>query len=226
MNSPKTDSLGFLKKLCGEEWLPLIAHHQQTYHFGKNELIIREGDPVKGIFILNKGRAKVISHLQTKEERILRLVNEQMVLGHRGLFLKKYTISCVALTPCDISFIPVNIFFDLYKANTKFSLYMLEFLVHELQDSEDQQFILTLDNVRQRIAYCLVKLVRTFGYENKKSTKLAFTLSRKDIPILGNTTYESVIRTLSAFEKENLIQCEGKHIIILNEAKLKDIAHT
>ena len=103
---------------------------------------------------------------------------------------------------------------------------MLEFLVHELQDSEDQQFILSIDNVRQRIAYCLVKLVRTFGYENKKSTKLAFTLSRKDIATLGNTTYESVIRTLSAFEKEKLIQCEGKHIIILDEAKLKAIAYT
>jgi CRP/FNR family transcriptional regulator len=63
--------------------------------------------------------------------------------------------------------------------------------------------------------------VHTFGYESKKSKQLSFTLSRKDIATLVNTTYESVIRTLSVFEKEGLIQCAGKNIIILDEKKLR-----
>jgi len=152
------------------------------------------------------------------------LANEQVIIGHRGLFLKNYAISVIALTPCDISFIPINLFFQLYKTNSRFTEFMLEFLIHELQESEEHQFILTLDNVKQRIAYCLVKLIRTFGFENKTSKQLSFTLSRKDIAILGNTTYESVIRTLSIFEKEKLIQCVGKHVVILNEGKLRMIA--
>ncbi len=214
---------GFFKKYCSEEWLPLIALHQQDLHFQKNEVIIKEGEPVVGIFILNKGKVKVASHFQTKEERILRLASGQVIVGHRGLFLKNYTISVVALTTCDISFIPINLFFQLYKANPAFNQFMLGFLIHELQESEEQQFILTIDNVKQRIAYCLIKLVRTFGYESNKSKQLSFTLSRKDIATLVNTTYESVIRTLSVFEKEKLIQCVGKNIVILNENRLKAI---
>jgi CRP-like cAMP-binding protein len=224
MHSKNINATEFFKQYCSEEWLPLIAHHQENLHIEKNGIIIREGNPVTGIYILNKGKVKVVSHSQTKEERILRLASEQMIFGHRGLFLKRYTISVVALTPCDISFIPINLFFKLYKTNPAFNQYILEFLIHELQESEEHQFILTLDNVRQRIAYCLVKLVRTFGYESKASKQLSFTLSRKDIAILGNTTYESVIRTLSIFEKEKLIQCVGKNIVILNENKLKLIA--
>lgn len=221
MVPPNTQMLDFFKKYCSEEWLPLIAYHQKHIHIEKNGIIIHESDPVTGIFILNKGKAKVVSHFQTKEERILRLACSQTIIGHRGLFKKNYPISAVALTACDISFIPVNLFFQLYKTNPAFSRFMLEFLVHELQESEEQQFILTIDNVRKRIAYCLVKLVRTFGYESKTSKQLVFTLSRKDIAILGNTTYESVIRTLSAFEKEKLIKCEGKNIVILDERKLQ-----
>ncbi|HET6991431.1 MAG TPA: Crp/Fnr family transcriptional regulator, partial [Bacteroidia bacterium] len=219
MNSPQTVTLDFFKKYCSEEWLPLISLHQENRYFEKNEVIIHEDDPVSGIYLLNKGKVKVTSHLQTKNERILRLANGQVIIGHRGLFLKNYTISAVALTSCDLSFIPINLFFQLYKSNPAFSQFMLEFLIHELQESEEQQFMLTIDNVRQRIAFCLVKLVRTFGYESKTSKQLSFTLTRKDIAVLGNTTYESVIRTLSAFEKEKLIQCVGKNIAILNENK-------
>lgn len=221
MISSNIQTLDFFRKYCSEEWLPLIAHHQKDLHIEKNGVIIHESDPVAGIFILNKGKVKVVSHFQTKEERILRLAVNQAILGHRGLFLKTYPISAVALTACDVSFIPVNLFFQLYKTNPAFNQFMFEFLVHELQESEEQQFILTIDNVRQRIAYCLVKLVRTFGYENKTSKQLAFTLSRKDIATLVNTTYETVIRTLSVFEKEKLIRCEGKNIVILNESKLR-----
>ncbi|CAN5862760.1 N/A [soil metagenome] len=223
MISPNTTMSRFFKKYCSEEWLPLIAHHQQDLHFEKKEIIIKEGEPVVGIFILNKGKVKVVSHFQTKEERILRLASGQVIIGHRGLFLKNYTISAVALTACDISFIPINLFFQLYKANPAFNQFMLGFLINELQESEELQFILTIDNVKQRIAYCLIKLVRTFGYESNKSKQLSFTLSRKDIATLVNTTYESVIRTLSVFEKEKLIQCVGKNIVILNENKLKAI---
>ncbi len=216
-------TLRFFKKYCSEEWLPLIALHQQDLHFEKNEVIIHEADPVAGIFILNKGKVKVVSHYQTKDERILRLASEQVIIGHRGLFLKNYTISAVALTTCEISFIPIKLFFQLYKANPAFNQFMFEFLIHELQESEEQQFILTIDNVKQRIAYCLIKLVRTFGYENKSSKQLSFTLSRKDIATLVNTTYESVIRTLSVFEKEKLILLAGKNILILNESKLTSL---
>lgn len=223
MNRINPHTLSFFKKYCSEEWLPLIAHHQQDLHIQKNEIIIREGEPVIGIFILNKGKVKVVSHFQTKEERILRLACEQVIIGHRGLFLKDYTISVIALTACDISFIPINLFFQLYKTNQAFNQFMLGFLIHELQESEEQQFILTIDNVKQRIAYCLIKLVRTFGYESKKSKQLSFTLSRKDIATLVNTTYESVIRTVSVFEKEKLIECVGKNIVILNESKLTAI---
>jgi CRP/FNR family transcriptional regulator len=223
MSPSNANTLSFLKKYCSEEWLALVAHHQRALHFEKNEVIIREGEPVLGIFILNKGKVKVVSHFQTREERILRLAGELVIIGHRGLFLDNYTISVIALTSCDLSFIPINLFFQLYKANPAFNQYMLEFLINELQESEEQQFILTIDNVRQRVAYCLIKLKRTFGYAGKTNKLLAFTLSRKDIATLANTTYESVIRTLSAFEKENLIQCVGKNIAIRNESKLKAI---
>lgn len=214
----------FFKQYCSEEWLPLIQHHQQIIDIKKNHAFVREGDPVEGIYVLLAGKVKVISHFYGHQEHIFRLVDDVQIVGHRSLFMKTFSISAVALTPATVAFIPITLFVRLYKANTAFSEFLIEFLVKELHESEEQQYMLTMDNVRQRVAYTLAKLIRKFGYENNIGGKLGYTLPKKDIACLCNTTYESVIRTLSAFEKEGIIQGEGKSIIILDETKLNSIA--
>lgn len=214
----------FFKQYCSEEWIPLIQHHMVISDVKKNHAFIHEGEPVAGMYLLISGKAKVVSHFYGKNEHIFRLASEMSIVGHRSLFLENYSISAIALIPCTVAFIPLSLFVRLYKANTAFSLFLLEFLTQELNESEEQQYMLTIDSVRRRVAYCLLKLVRTFGYDQERNTKLAFTLSRKDIATLCNTTYESVIRTLSALEKEKITASEGKTILILQEEKLRTIA--
>lgn len=216
----------FFRQYCTEEWLPLIQHHQQIIEVKKSHAFIREGDPVTGIYILLEGKVKVISHFYGQKEHIFRLVDGVQIIGHRSLFLKSFSISACALTPVVVSFIPMTLFVKLYKANTAFSEYLIEFLTKELHESEEQQYMLTMDNVRQRVAYSLSKLIRIFGYEKGGNGKLAYTLPKKDIAILCNTTYESVIRSLSAFEKEGIVRGDGKNIIILDERKLNAISAT
>jgi CRP/FNR family transcriptional regulator, cyclic AMP receptor protein len=190
MDQKENGAPAVFSRYCSPEWLPLIAHHQKNLHVAKNEYIFREGDPVEGIYIINAGKAKVISQFHGKGEHILRLAGDSLIVGHRALFSEIYSISAVALTPCEVSFIPISLFFQLYKSNTAFSMYMLEFFTNELRESEEQHYVLTIDNVRQRIAYSLVKLIRLFGYEKPGSRCLAYTLPRKDLATLGNTTYE------------------------------------
>lgn len=223
---PEEGALPFFKTYCSPEWLPLIAMHQKVFRVARKENFISEGDAVTGIYLLLDGKAKVTSRFHGNREHILRLAGKHMIVGHRGLFSKIYTISVTALTPCVVSFIPIELFLQLYKTNPQFNLYMLEFFSQELRESEEQQHMLVIDNVRQRIAYCLVKLIRTFGYTKGKVKKLEYTLSRKDIATLCNTTYESVVRTLSAFEKEKLIENAGKEIVVLNEKNLRKIANS
>ena len=59
--------------------------------------------------------------------------------------------------------------------------------------------------------------------EDDKMT-LSISLSREDLANLSNMTTSNAIRTLSSFATENLIAIDGRHIKILEEAKLHRIS--
>jgi CRP-like cAMP-binding protein len=63
-----------------------------------------------------------------------------------------------------------------------------------------------------------------FGLENENSTKLSYTLSRKDLASYVDTTYESVVRKLAELDKDKVIKIEGKAIHVLDKKKLKTLA--
>lgn len=211
-------------KYCAEEWLPLIDLHKVVYSVKAKAQIFTEGEPVKGIYFIDSGFVKVTSTFGDKLERILRLSKEGTILGHRAFLSKTYPISAVALTDSELTFIPTSLFIQLMKANPNFSLYLFEFATRDLRDSEEQNRILTIPDVRQRIAFIIVKLIDSFGFKKGEKNKLAFTLSRKDFALMANTTYETIIRTLTLLENKKIIKGVGKEIVITNEAALRKLA--
>ncbi len=210
-----------LFKYCAKEWHQIITANQVQLKIAYDCKIFSEGDLVKGIFIINSGKVKVVSVFDKDKERIHRLASEKKILGHRGIGSKKYTISAIALTDTIVTFMPMDIFNILLKTNPALSLFMIEFMAEELRNSEEQMKNMVQLEVKERIASILVTLINSFGYDSKESTKLSFTLSRKDIASIAGTTYETVIRTLAYLDKKKLIELVGKDIHIKNEKELK-----
>ena len=64
-------------------------------------------------------------------------------------------------------------------------------------------------------------LIDAYGYENDKSKKLAFMLSRSDIANFAGTSYESVIRNIAKLEELGFVQVVGKGLIISKEKELR-----
>lgn len=212
------------KKYCSAEWLPIFEMNKSTVHVKAKQRIFSEGDPVKGIYFIEEGKVKVLSGFNGKDEKIIRIASNDMVLGHRGIHYKKYHISSEALTDTTLTFLPFNIFLKIIKANPNMAVYLLNFFIEELREAEERMDSLLNFDPKKRVALILLKLIDCFGYLNKKSDLLSFTLSRADIANMVGTTYETVIRTLASFEKLNYIELVGKEIAIKDISKLKEIA--
>ncbi|MFI5150897.1 MAG: Crp/Fnr family transcriptional regulator [Bacteroidia bacterium] len=211
-------------KYCSEEWQLYLGAKQRSAEFKTGEYIFREGEVVKEIYLIEKGKIKVVSGYGENTEHILRLAGEGKLMGHRGLGAKTYSVSGIALEPTTVTVIPIDVFNRLIKANPEFSLYLIHFITSELNDSESRMKKLIHLDVRQKIADIIIMLIDAFGYKRDDPGKLTYTLSRYDFANISGTTYETVIRSLTFLQKEGYIGLEGKTIRVVNEKGLREFS--
>jgi len=212
------------KKYCSEEWLIIFETNKQEIKIKANQVVFNDGDSVKGIYLIEKGKVKVLSKMGEKDYHIIRLAGHDSILGHRGIHFKKYHIKAETLEDSVFTFIPIEIFIKIIKANPEMAIYLINFLSEELREAEGRMKNLSILDPKKRIAIILIKLIDVFGYSNSKSNLLSFTLKRSDIANMANTTYETVIRSLTFLEEKNLIEGIGKQIAIKNEKRLREFA--
>lgn len=214
----------FLKKYCTKEWQEFVDFHKQTLFFNENEIIFREGEKVQGLYIVSDGKVKIYSINPDKKETIIRLASDGHIIGHRGFGGDWiYPVSAKTYQKTTVIFIPLTIFNAVAKANVEFTYQLMMFFAEELKQSERKNELIPVKN---RTAQAILMNYSIFGKDEKDDLKLSYTISRKDYASLVNTTYESIIRVLSDFNKEQVIEIQGKEIRINNLNKLNQIALT
>jgi CRP-like cAMP-binding protein len=78
-------------------------------------------------------------------------------------------------------------------------------------------------SLRMRVAAALVELAKTYGTNMESS--ITMKLSREDLASRVGTATESVIRTLSEFKKEGLVEIKGSEMKILKPLALANLKY-
>lgn len=212
----------FLKQYCSPEWQKFIDFHKKSIEVEADTCIFKEGEKAEGLYIINKGKVKVMMNSQDKNERLIRLAADGDILGHRGFGGNwTYPISARTFEKTTLSFIPIEVFKTIAKTNIDFTYNLMMFFAEELRRSEEK---ITQIPVKNRIAQAILLNYSVFGADKNDKAKISLTLSRKDFANKAGTTYESVVRVISELNKLNIIETVGKSIRILDFEKLNTIA--
>jgi len=207
----------FINKYCSDEWKPIISFNKTSTDYPAGATIFSEGEPVTGIYEIYFGKIKLISSYGNGKERIVGYATREQILGYHGLGGNMiYPITAVTLEKSQVTFIPVDIFYKAVKANPEMALYLVKFFADQLKASETRMKLFIAMTAMEKVAFGLLTIVNSFGFEMQDPTMLSFTPTRKDIASLSGTTYETVIRVLAELEKMKIIKIEGKSIRVLN----------
>ena len=214
----------FMCQLTLKEWRSAIEANKRNFIAKKGEVIIKEGDPVSGVYFVTSGNVKVHKHWGDKE-LILRFANDGAIFGHRGISnnISTYPISATALETTKLCFVDIEFFKTTIKVNHEFAYGLLMFYADELHASEKKMRDLALMSVKGRLAVAILGLKDQFGLDENGFLNL--TLSRQDLAAFTGATYETVFRTMNELLAEKLIVVEGKLIGILNAAGLKELSN-
>ncbi len=211
----------FLYRYCMNEWWPALDAHAEVYQYRKGEMILKEGDPVNGIYFMLNGVAKVHKLWDQEKELILRFAHQQDILGHRGLSsaASPYPITATALTSVTSLYISLDFFEATFKTNQNFAYRFMMFMADELMLSEIRMRNLAHMNVRARLAQALLALENKFG--TNEAGFIAFTTSRQDIAAYVGTAYETVYKSINEFIELGYIKTEAKAIALIDKTALK-----
>ena len=213
---------------CNEEETELVSAAKSCSHYKKGQSIFYEDNLPMGIYCLSSGSIKLTRSNKDGKEQIIRFAKEGEFLGYRAVIAEEplvATATCIEDTTC--CFIPKSVFLDLIDKNSQINKFMLKSLCHDLGIADEKIQSLAQKSVRERLAETLLFLQKTFQEnDNTDDNLISVTLPREDIANIVGTATETVIRLLSEFKADKLIDMEGKKIRILNKATLEKISHT
>lgn len=191
--------------------------------FRKGEVIYKEKNHIKGIYCVSDGIVKVFKTGFDGKQQIIRFAKIGDIIGYRSVLSGEMACtSAVALTNVSLCYIPAEALFKILDQSIRLNRELLKLVCKELDEANSEITDIAQKNVRARLAETLVHLLNNFGADSNGF--LDITLTREEISNIIGTAHETVIRLLSDFKNEGLIEINGRKISILNKRALVKIA--
>jgi CRP-like cAMP-binding protein len=207
----KVESFDALIKLTGDRKCKL---------YKKKEIIFSEGNHPGGVFFINKGKVKTFKSNEDGKEYITGLFKEGDFIGYTAILEdSNFTESAAALEEAEVCLIQRQDFLALLYSNREVANKFIKLLSDNLVEKEDRLLSLAYNSVRKRVAEALLMLRERYKEQNKD--EFSIHISREDLSNIVGTATESLIRTLSDFKDEGLIELKAGQVRIVDPRKLE-----
>lgn len=207
-----SQGLDELNHLISKEAKPLIVK--------KKHDIFCEGNYPNALYYIRKGKVKTYKMNSEGREYIIALHGEGDFIGYLDLLENNnHSESAATLEETELVTIQRQDFFTLLYRNQDIAHKFIKLLSKNLAQKEEQLLKLAYDSVRKRVAETLVALHERFSTQSE--APVFIQMSREDLSSMIGASKETVIRTLSDFKNEKLIDITSTGISILNLTKLQ-----
>lgn len=206
----------FIDEARALEAVKHLSENREVRHYRKKDIIFREGETPRWLYFVESGKVKLYKTSEDGRELIVKIAHPGDFLGFLALFKEDaYPESAAALEDCAVKLIPKSDFAALVFGNRDVNARFIKMLAGHVTEREQQLIELAYNSVRKRVASILAQL-----YDQSGST---VSLLREDLAALAGTAKETLIRTLTDFKNEGLIDIKDGVISILKADKLRHL---
>lgn len=203
-----------------------ISHNKVMNNYKKGQTIFFQGNPPFGLYCINTGKIKVSKIGNDGKESIVRIAGPGDVLGHRSLFAdENFTATATVIEDSTICFLDKKFILKALADEPSIALRLIQKLSKEMGSAEERTAAMSQKNVRERLAELLLVLKKSYGIKEGNRWRLDIKLTREEVASMVGTANETVIRFISEFKEEGLIEQEGKTIFIVDEPRLIEFAN-
>jgi CRP-like cAMP-binding protein/ActR/RegA family two-component response regulator len=206
----------FLEEASGLSELQDLSKGRPVTKYKKKEIIFHVGDDPYFVYFLSKGSVKAFKTHDDGKEFITNVFKEGDFFGHVALFEGRgHADTAIVMEECEVYKIPKDDFMALISRNRDVATQFIRLLSNRVEEQERALLSLAYDTVRKRTAEALLHLV--------KNKSQAIRVTRDDLASMAATAPETVIRCLSEFKEDGLIEVNGREIMVIDLKGLEKI---
>jgi len=196
-----------LFKSLDDNQIEQIANQATFEKFKKNSYLFDVGDPIKSVFIINKGSVKI--GLNTSNDKVLikeivygkELVGENILPGHATRRQFAHVLSDTEVFKLSVTF-----FKSLLEKNPQLCQALTEILIQKMANLEDRMSNFVFKKAHNRIVDFLKNLAQLKGIKiGLDEILINHGLSHKEIANITDTSRQTVARVLGELKRQNII---------------------
>ena len=197
-----------------------LVEYRSINKYKKKQVIYTESNHPIQLYYVLKGKVKTYKSNDDGKELVTELYSEGDFLGHVALLQGGlYKETAEAIDECELALIPKKEFEDLLKNSREVTKKFISLLAKNISEKESHLLNLAYNSLRKKVADALVALKNKYHFSTEEKFKI--DISRENLATIAGTATESLIRTLSDFKSEKLIEIKDGYITITNEKKLE-----
>jgi CRP/FNR family transcriptional regulator len=213
------------KELAEQDSKELAAGSLPVF-FHKGAVILLEGQPAAGVFLLRGGTAKESMVSSTGRIAIIRMVGPGVILGLAAVLTGSPHESTVeTLEPCHADFLGKTLFLDLLKTSSHLGKTVAGQLNRDCKAAYASVRCLGLSgSVSGRLARLILHWAEyPMANEDKNGAKIRIRviLTREEIGQSMGTTRETASRILGEFQEKRWITMKGSVWTITNQGAIR-----
>jgi CheY-like chemotaxis protein/CRP-like cAMP-binding protein len=213
----------FIRDIKESGLIKHLADHYDTENFNKKHSLYQEGKRPRYLYYVIKGKIKGFKTHEDGKEYITDLFSDGDFIGYSAIIEdKNYDDNAVVLENAEVMQIPKDDFLEMVYNDISIAAKFIRLLTQNVKEKEERLLSLAYSSLRKRVAKALLDIHAKF---NTGSGGKLIEISREDIAHYVGTATESLIRTLSDFKAEKLIEIKEGKITIPDPGKLKNMLY-
>ncbi len=211
-----------MNTLGNSKTLDELASESQVSPFKKKQLIYKIGSQPYYLYYILEGKVKTYRTHDDGKDLVVGLYSKGDFLGYTSLLEGgKNLENAEAMEDTELALIPKKDFEELINSSPDIARKFVSLLSKNVVEKENQLLGIAYNTLRMKVAEALLALQKK--YHTNKNENYKIDISRDDLASIAGTAMESLVRTLSDFKKEALIDIKNGEIIITNITKLENL---
>jgi CRP/FNR family cyclic AMP-dependent transcriptional regulator len=217
-----TDVNALIKNVAASAEIKLTSDERAISIYKKKQLVYSEDKRPVAIYYIVSGKIKTFKVNEFGKELITGIYTDGDFIGYTTVLEETaYTDTAEVLDDAELMIIPTVDFLQLIYNNPLVSKQFIKLLAKNVLENEEKLLTIAYQSLRKKVAMGLIEVFDKFKTEQCSNPEII--ISRQDLSHIVGVATESLVRTLSDFKAEKLVDLEAGKIIILEEKKLRNL---